>query len=185
MKKYIQIKKILLGSRKPFFFSEKKQKISIFSDKYELKADEIDLILKKNVKKCCDDPNHHHHDHHHQTLKHPHENKQEEKEKLKEFFSQKINYEISDRFFGDSPQKADKNTEVLKENSENVPETTKTKYGLPIRNIEIANQEQYIMESEKMEETPNMRLMDVLKITADTPYETYELELQKKFNFGS
>ena len=104
-------------------------------------------------------------------------------EKLQKIFSQKINYEISDRFLGDIETKKP-DSEITNKFDENTPTTRKEKYGLPIPNLEIPTDPSFELESEKIQETPNMRLMQLLNINEETPFETYELELQKKFNFG-
>lgn len=170
-----------------FFFSNNTKKASLFSDKYELSSEEISMILKKKSKNTEN------------TKKNEEEKKQIDEtkkieinssadEKLSQIFSKKIDYEIPDSFIADLHPKKENNPSNLtktEEKSTTMPITGKQKYGLPIPNIELTTEDPFLMESEKIKETPNMRLMDLLKITGDTPYETYELQVQKKFNFGN
>lgn len=188
MKKFSLIKKIFPLSRTPlFFFSSTTKKVSLFSDKYELSPEEISLILKKKPKNTENNKKN-------EEEKPPIETSQKIQmnssadEKLTKIFSKKIDYEIPDRFIADLPQpdkeKAASHLAKTDEKATSLPAEGKQKYGLPIPNIELISEDAFLMESEKTKETPNMRLMDLLKITGDTPYETYELQLQKKFNFG-
>jgi len=158
-------------------------KSNIFSDKYEMTPEEIDMILKKKGKNSQEEtpkPDL-------ETLKPSQkltmESKPKPDEKLQKIFSQKINYEIPDSVLVDLERKKP-DSEISKRFDEKTPTTKKEKYGLPIPNIEIPADPSFELEAEKLQETPNMRVMQLLNVNEETPYETYELELQKKFNFG-
>jgi len=157
-----------------------------FCDKYELSQEEIDKILKRKSQQTPEPP--------HKPDPLPAQNidlESKTDEKLQKIFSQKINYEIPDRFIADFEQKKHKipisDQSIIKpdEKSDKPPVTYKEKYGLPIPNKEMPSEELFEFEYEKkVPETTNMKVMNLLNITEETPYETYELELQKKFNFG-
>lgn len=172
--------------RKPLFFSTQKPKKPYkYCDKYDLTEDEIDTILKKKPKSSKPEnlvpetPQS-------QTIDFSARN---EEEKLKQIFSAKINYEIPDKFIADlekteTPPKAS-NLPKKEEQKFEPPVEIKLKYGLPAKNVELPSEEVFEFDHEKVPvETTNMRVMNLLNINADTPYETYELELQRKFNFG-
>ena len=173
--------------RKPLFFSTQKPKKPYkYCDKYDLTEEEIDKILKKKPKSAkpenvaFETPQS-------QTIDFS-TNKDEEK--LKQIFSAKLNYEIPDKFIADlekteTPPKSPNNLTKKEEQKVEPPAEIKLKYGLPVKNVELPSEEVFEFDHEKLPaETTNMRVMSLLNINADTPYETYELELQKKFNFG-
>lgn len=157
------------------------QKVSLFSDKYELSQAEVDKILKRKPKKPAESA---------QLGNPPESVADQEKEQLQHLFKKKPNYEIPDRFIADlepiKPKANDQTIAKVEEKEDKAPAEYQTKYGLPIKNVEIPEEQALDFERDKQPvETTNMRVMNMLKITEDTPYETYELELQRKLNSGN
>ncbi len=59
------------------------------------------------------------------------------------------------------------------------------KYGLPIPNIDFQwEPTEFQLENDKLpDSTPNTKLWTFLRLSEETPYEVYELELKKQFNY--
>ena len=174
-----------LSYLKPLFsFSHKaikKPNPFIFTDKYEMTQEEIDQILKKKIKKSESVQN---------IPPINHQSISDSEEKLKKIFAQKLDYEIPDAITPDinkqTPENLNISDQIITKTTDKTPAERKEKYGLPIPNKEMIVDDAYELSIDKKdkEETVNMRIMQVLGVNEETPYETYELELQKKFNFG-